>query len=164
MKVNDRFNALKILTALMESRKNLSYLMSPQEISPMTKEICYGFCRHYFRLQSIADTLINKRPKDNEVWIVLLIGIYQLQYMNKPDYAVVKETVSLLGQVKKSWAKGLVNAVLRNFCRRQDIFWKSWQQNRFLSMDSRIGYFNACKKTGQTIGNSSLKRMIDTHP
>ncbi|HAT1660048.1 TPA: 16S rRNA (cytosine(967)-C(5))-methyltransferase RsmB [Legionella pneumophila] len=120
MKANDRLHALKILTALMESRKNLSHLMSLQDISPLTKEICYGFCRHYFRLQSIADTLITKRPKDNEVWIVLLIGIYQLQYMNKPDYAVVKETVSLLGQVKKIWAKGLVNAVLRNFCRRQD--------------------------------------------
>lgn len=43
MKVNDRFNALKILTALMESRKNLSYLMSPQEISPMTKKFAMGF-------------------------------------------------------------------------------------------------------------------------
>lgn len=119
MKMNDRFQALKILIALIENKKSLSYSMSIEDLSPMTKEICYGFCRHYFRLQTIAENLLNKRPKDNTVWIVLLIGIYQLQYMNKPDYAVVKETVSLLGQTKKVWAKGLVNAVLRNFCRQQ---------------------------------------------
>ena len=39
--------------------------------------------------------------------------------MNLPDYAVVKETVALVEKVKKPWAKGLVNAVLRNFCRKQ---------------------------------------------
>ncbi|KGP64232.1 16S rRNA methyltransferase [Legionella norrlandica] len=120
MKINDRLQALKILTALLQNKKSLSHLMSNEGISPMSKEICYGFCRHYFRLQAIADSLLNKRPKDNAVWIVLLIGIYQLQYMRKPDYAVVKETVSLLEQIKKVWAKGLINAVLRNFCRQQN--------------------------------------------
>lgn len=119
MKNNERLQALKILTALLEEKSSLSQLMpASADLSPMTKELCFGFCRHYFRLEAIADFLVDKRPKSKEVWIALLMGLYQLHYMNKPDYAVVKETVALLEKIKKVWAKGLLNAVLRNFCRQ----------------------------------------------
>jgi 16S rRNA (cytosine967-C5)-methyltransferase len=121
MNKNERLHALKILTSLLVDKSSLSQLMpTSAETSPMTKEICFGFCRHYFRLQAIANCLLNKRPKEIEIWIALLIGLYQLHYMNQPDYAVVKETVALLEKINKSWAKGLVNAVLRNFCRQKD--------------------------------------------
>lgn len=119
-KPNERLHALKILTALLVDKASLSQLMpASAELSPMTKEICFGFCRHYFRLEAMAGHLMKKRPKEIEIWIVLLMGLYQLHYMHVPDYAVVKETVSLLEKIKKVWAKGLVNAVLRNFCRQQ---------------------------------------------
>lgn len=121
MKNNERVHALKILTSLIEEKASLSQLMpASAEVSPMTKEICFGVCRHYFRLQVIADALVSKRPKTIEVWIALLIGLYQLHYMNTPDYAVVKETVALLEKKRLTWAKGLVNAVLRTFCREKE--------------------------------------------
>ena len=121
MNKNERLHALKILMALLADKSSLSQLMpSSADVSPMTKEICFGFCRHYFRLQAIADCLLKKRPKEAEIWIALLIGLYQLHYMNQPDYAVVKETVALLEKTQKAWAKGLVNAVLRNFCRQKE--------------------------------------------
>ncbi len=120
MKNNERLHALKILTALLENKSSLSQLMpASADVSPMTKEICFGFCRHYFRLEAIADCLVDKRPKAIEVWIAILMGLYQLHYMNQPDYAVVQETVALLEKIKKGWAKGLVNAILRNFCRKK---------------------------------------------
>lgn len=121
MNKNERLHALKILTTLLNDKSSLSQLMpNSADVSPMTKEICFGFCRHYFRLQAIANCLLQKKPKETEIWVALLIGLYQLHYMNQPDYAVVKETVALLEKTKKSWAKGLVNAVLRNFCRQKD--------------------------------------------
>lgn len=130
MKKNERLQALRILLKLLQDKIPLSHLMqSTKDLSPLTKEICFGVCRHYFRLQALADCLVDKRPKALEVWVALLIGLYQLYFMQKPDYAVVKETVALLDQVKKSWAKGLVNAVLRTFCREQDSILVRLQNN-----------------------------------
>ena len=116
---NERLSALKILVKVMELDTSLAHAL-PTTATPMTKELCFGVCRHYLRLEAIADVLVDKRPKAIDVWIVILMGIYQLHYMKLPDYAVVKETVALVDKVKKTWAKGLVNAVLRSFCRQQE--------------------------------------------
>lgn len=103
---NERLHALNILTHLLVEKTSLSQLMpSSAEVSPMTKEICFGFCRHYFRLQAIANCLLQKKPKEIEIWVALLIGIYQLHYMKLPDYAVVKETVALLEKIKRDGQK-----------------------------------------------------------
>ncbi len=120
MKKNERLQALRILIKLVELKLPLSHLLKANpDLTPLGREICFGVCRHYFRLQAIADCLLKKRPKELDVWLSLLMGLYQLHYLRTPDYAVVKETVALLDQLKKSWAKGLVNAVLRTFCREQ---------------------------------------------
>lgn len=121
MKKDDgRLQALKILTSLLQDRLSLAQQMPVRaDVSPLTKELCYGVCRHYFRLQALVDCLLVKKPKALEIWVALLMGLYQLHYMQKPDYAVVKETVDLLEKVRMGWAKGLVNAVLRNFCRQK---------------------------------------------
>ena len=130
MKKNERLQALHILTTLVQDNVPLSHLMqSAAQISPLTKEICFGVCRHYFRLAALADGLLHKRPKTMDVWISLLIGLYQLHFLRIPDYAVVKETVALLDQIKKPWAKGLVNAVLRTYCREQEKLLVSMQDN-----------------------------------
>ena len=120
MKKNERLQAVRILIKFLQDKIPLSHLMqSTHDLSPLSKEICFGVCRHYYRLEVLADRLIKKRPKELDVWISLLVGLYQLHYMRIPDYAVVKETVGLLDQLKKSWAKGLMNAVLRTYCREQ---------------------------------------------
>lgn len=130
MKKNERLQALRILVKLIEDKIPLSHLMqASQDLSPFSKELCFGFCRQYYRLEIIADALLDKRPKAIEVWVVILLGLYQLYFMKKPDYAVVKETVALLESIKKTWAKGLVNAVLRTFCREQEALITKLQAN-----------------------------------
>jgi 16S rRNA (cytosine967-C5)-methyltransferase len=117
MKVNERLQAVNILVELIEKNASLTHLFLSFNAMPAAKEMCYGVCRHFFCLQAIANKLMKKRPKDLDVCLVIYIGLYQLHYLKKPEYAAVKETVDLLRPLKKEWAKGLVNAVLRNFCR-----------------------------------------------
>lgn len=121
MKKNDRLEALQILVKLLSDKVSLSHSMAAKtDLSPLSKDICFGVCRHFFRLQALADRLLEKRPKSIDVWVALLMGLYQLIYLQKPAYATVQETVALLAQAKTSWAKGLVNAVLRTFCREKE--------------------------------------------
>lgn len=121
MKSNERLDALNLLCALFDRKVSLSTSMAAHpKLSPFSKALCFGVCRQFFRLNALAEQLVTKKPKQTDVWLCLLLGLYELHFLHKPDYAVVKETVNLVVQLKKTWAKGLVNAVLRSYCRQQE--------------------------------------------
>lgn len=83
--------------------------------------VCYGVCRFYPRLNFLLQTLMQKplKQKDRDVYALLLIGLYQLSEMQVPAHAAISETVNAVDNFKKSWARGLVNAVLREYTRKK---------------------------------------------
>lgn len=129
MSAQERLSALKLLSRLFKEQKPLSLLLGQDSYPAMTKEICFGLCRHYVYLQALLGLLVKKKPKQLEVELILLIGLYQLCFMRQPDYAVVKETVTLVQKSQSQWAKGLVNAVLREFCRQKDFYLEKINQD-----------------------------------
>ena len=58
--------------------------------------LCYRVIRHYYQLDFILSRLL-KKPlklvKDGDIKALLLLGIYQLQYMRVKAHAAVSETV-----------------------------------------------------------------------
>lgn len=160
MKKNERLDALHILTSLLQDNVPLSDLTAS---TPLCKAICYGVCRHYYRLQALADCLVKKRPKEMDVWISLLIGLYQLHYLRIPDYAVVKETVALVEQSKKPWAKGLINAVLRTYCREQESLLTRLNSNTHFIYGHPEWLVKRLKKAWPKTWQAILKAN-DTHP
>jgi 16S rRNA (cytosine967-C5)-methyltransferase len=86
------------------------------------KNICYGICRLYPRLIFILHHLLKKplKAKDSDVQSLLLVGLYQLMMMRIPPYASISETVNATLGLHKAWAKGLVNATLREYLRKKD--------------------------------------------
>ncbi len=164
MKKNERLQALHILTTLLQDHIPLSHLMpSAAHLSPLSKEICFGVSRHYFRLAALADKLLNKRPKAMDVWASLLIGLYQLHYLRIPDYAVVKETVSLVEQMKKPWAKGLVNAVLRSYCRDHETLLAELRENKAFLYGHPEWFINRLR-TSWPADWQNILEANDTHP
>jgi len=99
----------------------LTYLDEPRERA-LAQALCYGVMRWYTQLNSLLNKLLSKpiRKKDTDVRVVLLLGLYQHLYSRIPDHAATAETVNLIRSLKKPWAKGLVNAVLRNFTRQRE--------------------------------------------
>ena len=83
--------------------------------------MCFGTCRWFHQLNFFAQQLLTKpfRKKDQDVLALLLIGLYQLREMRIPDHAAINETVSATAELKKPWARALVNAVLRNYQRQE---------------------------------------------
>jgi len=93
--------------------------LTPQQRA-VTQDLSYGVLRHYGRLQALLGQLMERRLEDEAVRCLLLAALYQLEYGKASAYAVVDHAVSATAKMNKTWAKGLVNAVLRNFLRRRD--------------------------------------------
>lgn len=115
---NDRLIALNALIEVIDKQQSLSHLKT--ELTPFAQALCFGVARQYFKLGAIAKYLLKKPIKKNKVELVLFMGLYQLCDSDQPEYAVLNETVALLNQRDTLWAKSLVNAVLRRYCRERD--------------------------------------------
>lgn len=86
----------------------------------LIQELAYGTLRWFHQLVGIAALLLIKplKPKDQDVYALLLAGLYQLRTLRVATHAAVDETVAATETLGKPWAKGLVNACLREYLRR----------------------------------------------
>ncbi len=90
---------------------------------PLCQELVYGTLREWPMLQGIIDSLIKKplRKKDNDVLALIGSALYEFTQLSTPKHAVVSETVNTVRLMKKQWASGLVNGVLRSFQRAEPL-------------------------------------------
>lgn len=84
------------------------------------QDLSYGTLRHCGELQALLAQLLEKPLKDEALHSLLLVALYQLQHDRAAPHTVVDQAVRAASQGKKSWARGLVNAVLRNFLRSRE--------------------------------------------
>ncbi len=86
----------------------------------LIQELAYGTLRWLHQLAGIAALLLSRplKPKDQDVYALLLLGLYQLRFMRVATHAAVDETVAAAAALGKPWAKGLLNACLREYLRR----------------------------------------------
>ncbi|MEN8169189.1 MAG: 16S rRNA (cytosine(967)-C(5))-methyltransferase RsmB [Pseudomonadota bacterium] len=123
-----RHSAVSVLVRVSTEGQSLSSLLPhsfvplPSERRALAQELCYGTLRWWHRLDVLLGRLLDKplRNKDADVHCLLLCGLYQLEYMDIPPHAAVSETVAVTAALKKGWAKGLVNAVLRRYQRERE--------------------------------------------
>lgn len=127
MKPNLRLIAARVIQAVINGQ-SLNDCLEPQlkqladgRDRALVQALCYGVCRFYIQLDVLLSYLLQKplRAKDEDVYALLLVGLYQLMAMRMPEYAAVTETVNATTALKKPWARGFVNAILREFLRQQ---------------------------------------------
>lgn len=87
------------------------------------QDLSYGTLRFYGEIDAYLVQLLEKPLTDNRINALLLVAIYQLLHDKADVFTVVNQAVQAVSQLKrpvpKSWAKGLVNAILRNFLRQK---------------------------------------------
>jgi 16S rRNA (cytosine967-C5)-methyltransferase len=133
---NPRVSVARILRAVIGDQISLDnafaqHLPEQTESSAFIKAACFGVLRHYLSLQFYLQQLLAKplKKKDLDVHCLLLSGLHELLEMHTPDHAVVSETVNAVTEMQKAWAKGLVNAILRNAQRQQAQLQQDAQQD-----------------------------------
>jgi 16S rRNA (cytosine967-C5)-methyltransferase len=84
------------------------------------QDLCYGTLRFLGELDEVLERLLERPLKDESVRHLLRVTLYQLAHTRAAPHAVVDHAVQASVASGRGAAKGLVNAVLRNFLRRQD--------------------------------------------
>ena len=90
---------------------------------PLCQELVYGTLREWHCLEAVCLSFLAKplRRKDQDIMALLCIGLYELEHLSTPAHAVVSETVNATRALKKPWAKGVVNGVLRTYQRQEGV-------------------------------------------
>lgn len=117
--------AVSISYVIVEGKSFSDDLINPnfknsQDLS-FYREICYGVLRHYYILDYYISVLLDRplKKKNYKIQALLLVGIYQIEFMRTPDHAAISATVNAAKHLGESWASKLINAVLRNFLRHK---------------------------------------------
>jgi 16S rRNA (cytosine967-C5)-methyltransferase len=107
----------------------------------LVQQLCYGSLRDGPRLLALLDLMLDKplRQRDRDIQGLLLCGLYQLLGMRTPDHAAVSATVNATRPLKKTWARGMVNALLRRFQREREELLASLDEAAAHSHSGRIG-------------------------
>jgi 16S rRNA (cytosine967-C5)-methyltransferase len=86
----------------------------------LLQDLCYGTLRFLGEIDGVLERLLDKPLKHERLHDLLRVALYQLAHTRAAPYAVVDHAVGACARVGQPAAKGLVNAVLRNFLRQRD--------------------------------------------
>lgn len=119
--MQEYLSVVKTVLPILQRGRSLDSTWDP-EASPLAKQIVYGVLRNYFRLNEIVNTLVTRPLPDKhcDLRILIMAGLYSVDDIRRPDYTSVNDTVESAAGLGKSWAKGMVNGVLRNYLRNRE--------------------------------------------
>jgi 16S rRNA (cytosine967-C5)-methyltransferase len=83
------------------------------------QDLAYGVLRFLARLEALLEALLEKPLQDPRLHALLLVALQQLTQSRAAPHAVVDNAVKTCHALGLTSAKGLVNAVLRNFLRKR---------------------------------------------
>ena len=134
---NLRFQCLQVMLQLQRNKGSLTRLLPEAQQRVASNEQAqlqawnFGWCRWAHELSALVDPLLDKplKAKDLDVYLLMQLGVFQLRHTPVADHAAVDETVKVVKRLKKPWAKGLVNAILRNYQRQRDTLEAALEQS-----------------------------------
>jgi 16S rRNA (cytosine967-C5)-methyltransferase len=122
-----QLEAAKVVSKVVRGGRNLTEVLSEslRRQSRLTaqergalQDLCYGTLRYYARLAYMLDSLLERRVQESPLRCLLLVALFQLQHTRAGQHAIVDQAVRATKNINPA-ASGLVNAVLRNFLRKQ---------------------------------------------
>ena len=130
--------AAVVMTEILTQRQTLTTVLpaccerlSHEQDRAFVQELCYGVMRWYFRLEAILAQMLQKELKQKhlDIKLLMMIGLYQFDYLHVPEHAAVSATVAACDDLDKPWAKKLVNAILRRYQRERAALTERLGQN-----------------------------------
>ncbi len=85
------------------------------------RHLAYSVMRWLIALEWLAGQLLDRpmKARDRDVYRLILLGLAQLWLDDGAEHAAVHETAECARAIGKTWAVGLVNAILQRFLRER---------------------------------------------
>ncbi len=93
---------------------------APAASRPAAMDLAYGAVRHLARYCFFLERLLARTDTDAEILGLLLAALHALHSRPQAGHMVVDQAVDAVAAMRHGAAKGLVNAVLRNFLRQRE--------------------------------------------
>ena len=121
-----RARAAEAVDAVVAQGRSLDAALSDAEksIKPsergLLRALCYGTLRFHWRIRSKLGVLLDRplKAQDSIIESLIAVGIYQLTDTRIPDHAAVSMTVEASRVLRRPKYASVINAVLRNFLRK----------------------------------------------
>lgn len=132
-----QIEAARVVSKVVHGGRNLTQVLSEtlrrqNKLTAQEKgalqDLCYGTLRYYSRLSFILDSLLQRPVQEPLLGCLLLVAIYQLEHTKAGQHVIVDQAVHAAKNSKRA-ASGLVNAILRNYLRRQPALQEAANQN-----------------------------------
>ena len=121
-----RAEAARVVDAVASDGRSLDDAFGPAEerirrddLSKL-RMLAYGTLRHWYRLRAQTTLLLDRplKKRDSVIEALIAVGLFQLSDTRVPDHAAVSMTVEAARLLRRPKYAGLVNAVLRNYGRK----------------------------------------------
>lgn len=122
-----RAAAARVVERVTRDGKSLDVALAEAQVDrdeqSLLRMLCYGTIRHHWRLRWQLRSLLEKplKPRDSVVESLIAVGLFQLTDTRVPDHAAVSMTVEAARMLRQPRYAGLINAVLRNFRRKNPL-------------------------------------------
>jgi 16S rRNA (cytosine967-C5)-methyltransferase len=116
--------AATVVERVVSDGKSLDVALAGAKVAddeqPLLRMLCYGTIRHHWRLRWQLRALLERplKARDSAIESLLAVGLFQLTDTRVPDHAAVSMTVEAARMLRLPRYAGLINAVLRNFRRK----------------------------------------------
>ena len=122
--MNVRRFALDAISKILDNKAYSNIVVSnylnkfemSKEDKNLFSNIVYGTIQYYLTLDFYIEPFLNQKKTKNWIKHLLNMSVYQLVYLDIPEYAVVNEAVEIANLRDRSIGK-FVNAVLRKIGR-----------------------------------------------
>jgi len=121
-----RAEAARVVDAVISGGRSLDPTLRAAEEKlapadrPLLHMLCFGTLRKHWLLKWQLSQLLERplKARDSVIESLLLVGFFQLSDSRVPDHAVVSVSVEAARALKRPKLSGLINALLRNYRRR----------------------------------------------
>ncbi len=160
--INYFYDCYRILNKVYSEKSFIKQAISSTDIEEknraFTVKTCYGVLDKDIELSYYIKTFAEKSPK-LAVRTILKIGMYDIKYLNKKEYAVIDNAVELVKKLGKKGASGFVNAFLRKFVKEKDSVKLPEKIEEYLSIKYSYPQF-AVKQLLKVYGKERTEKII----